>query len=132
MQKIPAGAWIVVADGAGARLFHNVGKGDTVSLKQQQLLEPKDLEDDGPSGKRPPESVGHANDEATFAKQLAHRLNSAALVQQYAALVLIADPQTLGQLRPQLHSETTQRIVAEIAKTYTKMPLEDIEAALNN
>jgi protein required for attachment to host cells len=130
MQRIATGAWIVVADGAGARLFHNIGKGITVSLKQQMLLEPEDLNDDGPSGKRPTEQRAQATDEATFAKQLAHRLNAAALKHEYSELVLIADPQTLGQLRPQLHNETTKRIVREIAKTFTNAPLEDIEAAL--
>ena len=132
MQKIPAGTWVVVADGTGARLFHNVGKGATVSLKQEKLFEPQDLADDGPSGKRPSEQSQQANDEATFAKQLAHHLNAAALKQEFSDLVLIADPQTLGQLRPQLHNETTRRIIKEIAKTFTNAPLEDIESALNH
>ena len=132
MQKIPTGTWIVVADGAGARLFHNIAKGATVSLKQERLLEPKDLDDDGPSGKRPSEQTEQANDEATFAKQLAHFLNAAALKQEFSDLILMADPQTMGQLRPQLHNETTRRIIKEIAKTFTNSPLEDIQAALNH
>jgi protein required for attachment to host cells len=132
MQKIPTGAWIVVADGAGARLFHNMGEGAAVSLKQQELLEPEELNDDGPSGKQPSEQSGQAIDEATFAKQLAHRLNAAALRQDNAALVLMADPQTLGQLRPPLHNETTRRIIKEVAKTFTNAPVEDIEMALNH
>ncbi|MEZ5463535.1 host attachment family protein [Dokdonella sp.] len=132
MQKIPAGAWVVVTDGAGARLFHNMGKGATVSLKQQELLEPDDLIDDGPSGKRPAEESDQAKDEATFAKQLAHRLNAAALKQEFTDLILMADPQTLGQLRPQLHNETTRRIIKEVAKTFTNAPVEDIESALNH
>ena len=132
MQKIPTGAWVVVADGTGARLFHNVAKGATVSLKQEKLLEPEDLANDGPSGNRPSEQTGQANDEATFAKQLAHFLNAAALKQEFTDLVLMADPQTLGQLRPQLHNETTRRIIKEIAKTFTNAPLEDIQAALNH
>ncbi len=132
MQKIPTGTWIVVADGAGARLFHNIAKGATVSLKQEKLLEPKDLADDGPSGRRPTEQSEQASDEATFAKQLAHFLNAAALKQEFSDLILMADPQTLGQLRPQLHNETTRRIIKEIAKTFTNSPLEDIQAALNH
>ncbi len=122
----------MVADGTGARLFHNTGKGATVFLKQQELLGPDELIDAGPSGKRPPESSAQATDEAAFAKQLANRLNAAALKQEFVALVLMADPQTLGQLRPQLHIETTRRIIKEIAKTFTNSPLEDIQAALNH
>lgn len=130
MQSIPHQAWIMVADGTGARLFKNMGKGSKLSLKQNALLEPEQLLDDGPSGKRPSEQSAQATDEATFAKQLAHYLNAAALKQEYADLVLVADPQTLGQLRPQLHSETTRRIIDEISKTLTNSPLEEIEAAL--
>ena len=132
MQKIPTGAWVVVADGTCARLFQNMAKGATVSLKQQKLLEPEELADHGPSGKRPKEQTAQATDEATFARQLANFLNDAALKQEYADLILMADPQTLGQLRPQLHNETTRRIIREIAKTFTNAPLQDIESALNH
>lgn len=132
MQMIPTGTWVVVADGTGARLFHNVGKGAKVSLKQEELLQPEDPIEHGPSGSRPPESTPQSTDEASFARQLASRLNAAALKQEYADLILMADPHTLGQLRPQLHNETTRRIIKEFAKTFTNAPLEDIEAALNH
>ncbi len=130
MQNILPGTWVVVADGRAARIFHSEGLGDQLSLKQVQLLAPKDLLNDGPAGHRPTESSEHATDEATFAKQLAHRLNAAALKNEYEHLVLMADPQTLGQMRPQLHQETVRRIVSEIAKTFTNAPVEDIRHAL--
>ena len=94
------------------------------------MLRPENLLNDGPSGHRPSESNQQATDEATFAKQLAHRLNAAALKNEYEHLVLIADPQTLGQMRPQLHKETVRRIVGEVAKTYTNAPIEVIRDAL--
>lgn len=130
MHKIPSGTWVMVADGAEARLFHSVGSQAKVSLKQVELLKPGDLLDQGPAGHRPPEQDPQATDEATFAKQLAQRLNAAALKNQYEHLVLMADPQTLGQIRPQLHKETLRRLVMEVAKTFTNARLEDIEAAL--
>lgn len=130
MQKILPGTWIVVADGGGARLFHSEGQNEAFALKQVQLLQPEDLPNDGPAGHRPTESDQQATDEATFAKQLAHRLNAAALKNEYEHLVLMADPQTLGQMRPQLHKETTRRIVAEVAKTFTNAPIEVIRDAL--
>ncbi|HZX71211.1 MAG TPA: host attachment family protein [Rhodanobacter sp.] len=130
MQKIPTGTWVMVADGAEARLFHNVGSITRVSLKQVKLLKPRDLPDEGPAGRRPPESDDQATAEATFAKQLAQRLNAAALKNEYEHLVLMADPQTLGQIRPQLHKETERRIVLEVAKTFTNAPVEDIQNAL--
>lgn len=130
MQKIPSGAWVLVADGAEARLFDNVGTPMNLSLKQEAVWKPEDLIDDGPSGHRPPESDDQATDEATFAKQMAHRLNAAALENRYRHLVLVADPQTLGQMRPQLHEETRRRLLGEIDKTLTNSPLKDIEKAL--
>ena len=44
--------------------------------------------------------------------------------------MLIADPTTLGRIRPLLHKEVQQRLIAEIGKTLTNAPLEDIERAL--
>ena len=130
-NKIPAGTLVVVADGEGARVFRNVGDDKAITLQQQDLLELMNMNDDGPAGSMPAESTGRQIDEATFAKQLALRLNAGALKDEFAHLVLIADPQTLGQMRPLLHKETLQRMVGEIAKTLTNSPLEDIERALS-
>ena len=128
--KIPSGTLVVVADGTGARVFSNVGDGNKLTLKQFDMLELMNMNDDGPSTS-PTEATGQQIDEATFAKQLALRLNDGALKGEYAHLVLIADPQTLGQMRPLLHKETQQRMLGEIAKTLTNSPLEDIERALS-
>ncbi len=128
MNPIPAGAWVVVADGGRARMLHNVGDGTSLELRQRMLVEPQDLDTEGPSGSQPKEMD---TDEATFAKQLARRLNDAALKQEFAHLVLIADPQTLGHMRPLLHKETLDRLVGELAKTLTNAPLEDIERSLH-
>lgn len=133
MQKIPTGAWVVVADGTHARLFHNVGKQDALQLKQVDLMEPDSVDEQaqGPSGHRPPEASAEQTDEATFAKQLAHRLNAAALKQEFEHLFLIADPKTLGEIRPQLHAETSKRLCGELSKTLTNTPLEEIEKILH-
>lgn len=131
MNKIPADAMVVVADGTGARIFRNVGTDYKLSLKQQEQVTPQDINDDGPSGSAPAEQTGQQTDEATFAKQLAHRINHGALTNAFAHLVLVADPQTLGQMRPQLHKETLQRLHGELAKTLTNSTLADIERALS-
>ena len=131
MDKIPADAMVVVADGEHARMFRNVGTDDALSLQQQELVTAQNVDDDGPSGSSPPDQSPQQLDEATFAKQLAHRLNQGALTNAYAHLVLVADPQTLGQMRPQLHKETLARLHGELAKTLTNSPLQDIERALS-
>lgn len=130
MTALPEDALVVVADGEGARVFRNRGEKGAISLHQYELLELMNLNDDGPAGSMPGESTSRQLDEATFAKQLAKGLNDAALKQQYAHLILVADPKTLGRVRPLLHKEATQRIVAEVGKDLTNVPLEDIERTL--
>lgn len=131
MDRIPADAMVVVADGESARVFRNVGTDGALALHQQELVTAQNVDDDGPSGSAPPEQSPQQTDEATFAKQLAHRLNHGALTNAYAHLVLVADPQTLGQMRPQLHKETLQRMHGELAKTLTNAPVQDIERSLS-
>lgn len=131
IDKMPAGTLVVVADGEGARVFRNVGDDQAITLQQQDLLELMNMNDDGPAGSQPAESTGRQIDEATFAKQLAHRLNDGALKNQYEHLVLVADPITLGRMRPLLHQQTLQRMVGEVAKTLTNAPLADIQRALS-
>ena len=128
---IPHNALVVVADGVGARFFRNAGQDFKVSLTADGEFKPSHLNDDGPSGHRPPESSKQETDEATFAKQLAHELYRRAHGGNFTALVLIADPQTLGQIRPILHKEVHDRIVSEHHKTLTKASIADIEKALN-
>ncbi|ASR43500.1 attachment protein [Xanthomonas citri pv. mangiferaeindicae] len=130
-MKIPQGAMIVVANGGAARVFTNVGEAGTLALRQEALLEGMNLDDDGPAGAMPAESSASQLDEATFAKQLALGLNEGALKNKFTDLVLIADPNTLGRVRPLLHKETTQRLVADLAKDYTNLPLDAIERALS-
>jgi protein required for attachment to host cells len=53
------------------------------------------------------------------------------LKNRYAHLILIADPQTLGRIRPLLHKETQERLIKDLAKDFTNAPLEDIQRALS-
>lgn len=130
MIRIPANALIVVADGEGARLFRNQGSPTSISLHQFDLIELMDTQDEGPGGSMPGEASDKQIEEATFAKLLAQGLNEGALNHRYEQLVLVADPITLGRIRPQLHKEVQQRLVAEVAKTLTNSPIADIEKSL--
>lgn len=129
-HKISHRAFIVVADGAGARFFRNSGNESRIALVADGHLEPSHLNNDGPAGKSPPERSTQESNEATFAKQLANDLYRRAHGGDFQALVLIADPQTLGQIRSSLHKEVRSRLVCELGKTLTKAPIADIEDAL--
>jgi len=129
--RVPHKALVVVADGTGARFFRNLGHAQKVSLSADGEFGPTNLLDDGPAGKRPPESSGQETNEATFAKQLAKELYRRAHSGDFGALVLIADPQTLGQIRPTLHKEVRDRLVFVLGKTLTKASIADIQKALS-
>ena len=126
IKKLSNEAWIVLADGERAALFLQDGEGQ-VQLRHKQTIEPQALEDDGPSGVRPPESSAKDTDEATFAKQLAIFINEEAKSGSFEQLILVADPSTLGQMRPILHSEVQKRLLFDVPKTLTSAPVDEIE-----
>ncbi|MDL5365844.1 host attachment family protein [Xanthomonas sp. NCPPB 2654] len=129
--QIPENALVVVVDGAEARWFTNDGGRDGVTLRQHARTEVQNVDDEGPAGKVPPRTAESELDEFTFAKQVAQALNEGALKHRYDHLVLVADPTTLGRIRPLLHKETQQRLVGDVAKDLTNLPLEDIQRALS-
>ena len=127
MSMIPNDTLVVVADGRAARLFRNKGDESALALHQVEMLDPSDAIDAGPSGVQPQEAdVG----EAAFAKVLASRINASALRNGFDHLILAADPHTLGELRPQLHKAAQGRMLVEVAKDWTNIPLDRIEYAL--
>ncbi len=129
-EKVPHNALVVGADGTGARFFRNSAPAGKIALSAAGELKPAHLIGEGPSGKKPPELSAHEIDEATFAKQLAKELYRRAHEGDFAALVLIADPQTLGQIRPSLHKEVKAKLVTELAKTLTHASVADIQKSL--
>ncbi len=130
MALIPHNALIVVADGRGALLLRNTGKPASVTLRQERKLEPSNLDSDGPSGSRPEDQTQSQTDEATFAKQLTHVINKMKLDGEFDQLVLVADPQTLGQIRPILHKTVEASLIRSLAKDLTNHPLDQIAEAI--
>ena len=130
MRRIPRGAWVMVADGASARLFISLGTEDgQPRLRQEESIALDPAEGEMP-GVLPTETTAKEAEEQSFARQLAYRLNQDALAGRFDCLVLTADPQTPGQMRPLLHEEVRSRMHAELAKNYTNLRLEQIEQAL--
>ena len=127
----PKNSFVVVASGAEAKFFVSEGTPLDIKLRHSGSLNPKDLDDDGPSGSRPPESSAQETDEATFAKQLAHYLYGKAHKGAFDHLVLVADPDTLGEIRPILHLEVTDKITMELNKSLVNSSIDDIERSLS-
>lgn len=130
-SSCPPRAFIVISSGAEAKFFVNVGTARDIKLNHVGGQSLRNLDDDGPSGNRPPESSDQETDEATFAKQLARSLYTKAHNGDFDHLVLVADPDTLGEIRPILHQEVTQKITLELAKTLINSTTDDIERSLS-
>ncbi len=126
--SVPKYAMIVIADGAHATFFRNIAASGIKIEKIGELL--PGAHDGRGSAPVPHETSFHELGEANFAKDIANDLYKRVHKGGIDALVLIADPQTLGQIRPSLHKEVTQRITGEMHKTLTKSSVADIERIL--
>jgi len=131
MAMIPHNTLVVVADGGGAMLLRNSGNGAQIELREESRLSPKDLANDGPSGSRPEEQTQSQTDEATFAKQLTQTLNRMKLGGEFDQLVLVSDPQTLGQMRPIMHKTVEAALISSLAKDLTHHSFDDIAKAIS-
>ncbi len=133
----PVRTWIVIADGARARIVKNAGPGRGVETDPELVFrsEHRKLQEimaDRPG--RAFDSVGkgrHAmacgadgvrEDERHFLQSLAERLEKEALADAYDRLILVAPPRALGDLRPFLSKPVKNRVHEEIAKNLTQLP----------
>ena len=125
---VPRNALIVIADGEHALYFRN-GNTSEISLQRDGGLSLKDT--DRGAAAVPTETDPKEHKEATFAKHLADDLYKKLYGSDIAAVVLVADPQTLGQMRPSLHQEVTKRLTGELAKSLTHQSVSEIESILS-
>lgn len=143
-MQIDNEAWVLVADGEKFLLLRNNGDDELLDLRvvrhgevenpptrEQGTDRPGRLDDAGGPGRSAVEETDwHRIEKERFAKDLAGRLRDWALDNRFRALVLVADPRTLGVIRPELHKSVTQRIVGESDKDLTGMTIAQIEKVL--
>jgi protein required for attachment to host cells len=72
----------------------------------------------------------HQQEEDRFAAETAAMLKERALRNEFEALVVVAPPRTLGELRKHYHSEVEKRLVAELPKDLVNLPVPEIEKIL--
>ena len=122
-------ALVVVADGHHAILYRNVAK-QGMELAEVNRLTPKNLADEG-EGHAPQERSPKDEDEATFATQLAERLNKIVLRHKADQVVVVADPSTLGVMRKHYHKELESMLLKELSKDLTSASPDEIAKALS-
>lgn len=143
-MTIPHNTLVLVADGTKMLFLRNQGQGDAIELVTEAHKERADRKDSEMKSDAPgltAQSGGHGRpaveeadfhqlEEDRFAADAAGQLRQRALAGDFEALVLIAPPRTLGELRKHLHKEVESRIVMELPKEMTNRPLPDIAAML--
>ena len=137
--------WVVIADGEKALFMVNKGDAEYPNLhvfreeeqdnppnREQAANRPGRVNDGtGPQRSAVDDTDWHQLAKDRFAKDLAEILYKRAHANKFEALVLAADPSTLGELRKELHQSVTDRIVAELDKDLTNHPIDEIEKMLS-
>lgn len=143
--RIGHDAWVLVGDGEKALVFRNEGDADYPNLQVVRILEhenPATREQGADAPGRYNDGMGphrssventdwHRLEKHRFAKEIADALYKAAHAGRYSQLIVAAPPVTLGDLRKVYHKEVANRIVAEIDKTLTGHPPDQIEKILS-
>jgi len=128
--SVPQNALIVVADGEHVAYYKNTASSG-IKIEKVDGHQPS-KQDYRASPPMPSETSPHEQQEANFGRHIADALYQWIHDSEIKAVILIADPQTLGQLRTMLHKEVTHKITGELHKNLTKASIADIEASLNN
>jgi protein required for attachment to host cells len=135
--------WVLIADGARARLLAQDKPFDHLkpALEQEEFTgstaQSKEIGSDRPGRSFDSSGLGgrHAMAPPTdpqryakfaFARELAERLEEAAHAGRFDRLVLVAAPKTLGDLRELLPGPVKAKVVAEIDKDLTHVPMRDL------
>jgi len=143
-MQIPHDSFVLVADGRKSLFFRNQGDADFPNLE----VERKEFHENPAHHEQASDLAGqsmktmdgrggsmeevdfHTLEESRFAAETAAMLKEGALRNDYEALVVVAPPRTLGELRKHYHKEVEKRLVAEVAKDLVNVPVAEIEKIL--
>ena len=123
-MKVPHNAHVAVVDGEHFRLMRNTGQ--IFEPQLEPVAEPR-ITATVPGAEAASDDRGGLTTAGTKADlaeiahgaAVAHWLNAKALDGEIEQLVIVADPRTLGEMRPHYHKVLQARIVAELAKDLT-------------
>ncbi len=141
----PSTTWILIADGATARVIsfddkeHALGSVDDILLEGNRLPD-HDLVADRPGrafdrvgggrhGMEPrtdPQRIEHQR----FAREIIAALELARQKNRYDRLILVAPPKMMGDLRGMLPPAVAETVSGEVTKDLTKIPIHDLPAHL--
>lgn len=139
--------WVLVADGARARILANEGPKTGLvpvpgTARSQHIPTTTEMGSDRPGRSFSSASAGaraaiepridwHEFEKHKFAKQIAGLLDTACVAGDFDHLVLVAPAATLGDLRASLADQTRAKVSGELAKDLTKHSLADLPGHLD-
>lgn len=137
MIKVPTKTtWVLVCDGAKARIFANTGPGTGLALvtgaeHPESRLHTRDIGTDQPGRSFDSSGQGrhameppvdwHRFEKTRFAGEMAAIIDGAAKADRFDRLVVTAPPQVLGDLRKALGKHARDRVVGELDKDLTHL-----------
>ncbi len=143
--EIPHNALVFVGDGRKALFLRNDGDEKFPNLKTEKVFE----DANPPSHEQSTDRPGHIGkgsqpgrrsaveptdwhdiEEHHFARKVADVLEQVIRMRKVKALVVVAPPKTLADLRDAFHADVKARVIAEINKDLTKQPVWEIEKHL--
>lgn len=134
----PSVTWVLIADGAQARILEYTGPSKGLTQIEGLKFEAPRLRSGEIMADRPGRavsSVGYGRSgmeqrtdprdhrETEFLRTVAETINQKALENVFRKLVIAAPPTALGDLRKFLSSGAREKVTAEIAKDLTTVPI---------
>ena len=143
-MQVPHKSVVLVADGRKMLFLRNEGDATHPNLtvehaREQENPATREQATDAAGQSSSPQGAARSSVEPTdfhqieedrFAADAAEFLKKRALSNDYEALIVIAPPKTLGELRKHYHKEVSDRLTGELSKDLTGHPIPDIEQAL--
>jgi protein required for attachment to host cells len=137
--------WILIADGARARVLLNEGPGRGIQVVEGLVFhgdhsathdlvsdrEGRSYSSHGPGRSAiEPHSDPHRELKKTFVHGLARMLARELEQHAYERLVIVAPPVALGDLRAAISDHVRSKVVSEVAHDLTKLPNDEIAVHL--
>lgn len=145
MLKIPHGALVFVGDGRKALFLRNDGDVKFPNLRVEKVFENENPSTHEQGSDRPGRmSQGavagrkgaveptdwHDLEEHRFSRTVAAAMEQMVRASRATALIVVAPPRTLAELRTAIHSDVKACVIAEINKDLTKHSIGEIEKHL--
>ena len=143
--EIPHDGFVFIGDGRKALFLRNLGDEKYLNLKTERVF----VDENPPTHEQGTDRPGrvfkragtnrrgevattdwHDLEEHRFTGRVAAALEKLVRERKATALVIVAPPRTLADLRHALHADVKSLVIAEIGKDLTKHPVGEIEKHL--